>query len=528
MTTTATLPSPHASAWRSALIALALLLGVVFLLYRETAVAMVGIWARSETFTHAFLVPPISLWLVWRQRRALARLAPRPALWLLMPMIAIGLVWLLGDLAAVNAVTQFALVALIVLAVPAVLGWQVARALMFPLAFLFFAVPVGEFLLPVFMLWTADFTVLALRLSGIPVYREGLQFVIPSGNWSVVEACSGVRYLIASLVVGTLFAYLNYTSLRRRLIFVGVALLVPIIANWLRAYMIVMIGHLSNNRLAVGADHLLYGWVFFGIVIGLMFWIGARWREPEADDGATGAVAPHEAPAPALAFWSAAFVAALVAALPLAGLAAVEQAERGRGQPRIAAVTVQGWLDSDESFVNWKPAFHGAAAEYTGALRRGGAKVGLYIGYYRQQDYERKLVSSTNTLLRADNRLWAPVSQRARAVTVPHGDLRVRETLLRGSPVPGRSATPMLRVWQTYWIDGELTTSDHVAKARTALARLLGRGDDGAVLIFYALEEQPGEAEAALQAFVADSLPVLRLQLERMSNGTVAALAQRQ
>ena len=65
-----------------------------------------------------------------------------------------------------------------------------------------FAVPVGEFLLPVFMEWTADFTVLALRLSGIPVYREGLQFVIPSGNWSVVEACSGIRYLIASLMVG--------------------------------------------------------------------------------------------------------------------------------------------------------------------------------------------------------------------------------------------------------------------------------------------------------------------------------------
>ena len=55
--------------------------------------------------------------------------------------------------------------------------------------------PFGEFALPQMMEWTANFTVLALRLSGIPVFREGLQFVIPSGNWSVVEACSGVRYL---------------------------------------------------------------------------------------------------------------------------------------------------------------------------------------------------------------------------------------------------------------------------------------------------------------------------------------------
>jgi exosortase/archaeosortase family protein len=159
-------------------------------------------------------------------------------------------------------------VCLVVLAVPAVFGWAVARELTFPLLFLFFAVPVGEFMVPPMMEWTADFTVKALQLTGIPVYREGLQFVIPSGNWSVVEACSGVRYLIASFMVGTLFAYLNYRSSKRRVIFMLVSLAVPIVANWLRAYLIVMVGHLSDNKLAAGVDHLVYGWVFFGVVIG--------------------------------------------------------------------------------------------------------------------------------------------------------------------------------------------------------------------------------------------------------------------
>ncbi len=113
------------------------------------------------------------------------------------------------------------------------------------------------------------------------MYREGQNFVVPSGNWSVVEACSGIRYLIASLTVGTLYAYLTYTSLKRRLIFVGISLLVPVVANWLRAYLIVMIGHLSGNKLAVGVDHLIYGWVFFGVVIAIMFAIGMRWAETE-------------------------------------------------------------------------------------------------------------------------------------------------------------------------------------------------------------------------------------------------------
>jgi exosortase/archaeosortase family protein len=159
----------------------------------------------------------------------------------------------------------------------------VTRALMFPLLFLYFAVPIGEFALPTLMEWTADFTVAALRLTGIPVYREGLQFVIPSGNWSVVEGCSGVRYMMASVMVGSLFAYLNYQSMRKRLLFLGVSILVPLIANWLRAYMIVMLGHLSNNRIATGVDHLVYGWVFFGVVITVMFMIGSRWAEPDRE-----------------------------------------------------------------------------------------------------------------------------------------------------------------------------------------------------------------------------------------------------
>lgn len=516
--------------WRYALAALALLLAAIGLLYGETAAAMVGIWARSETFTHAFLVPPISLWLIWRQRAALAQLTPRPAPWVLAAMAAIGLAWLIGDLAAVNAITQFAFVALAVLAVPAVLGWRVARALAFPLGFLFFAVPFGEFLLPIFMLWTADFTVLALRLTGIPVYREGLQFVIPSGNWSVVEACSGVRYLMASLVVGTLYAYLNYRSLKRRLIFCGVALLVPIVANWVRAYMIVMLGHLSGNRIAVGADHLLYGWVFFGIVIGLMFWIGARWREPD-DHPASTVLAGAWAPQPlrvASAFWASALAAAVVAALPHAALSMIEAGEQSRGAPRMAPILVQGWQGGEPIVTTWQPGFGGAAAEYTSALRRGDAAVGLFIGYYRGQDYDRKLVSSTNRVLRADNKLWVQLSQQTRSVPLGKGDVQLREIVLRGSRVPGRSDTPMLRVWQTYWIDGKLTTSDHIATARTAFSRLLGRGDDAAVLVFHALEREPGEAEAQLQDFVAASLPMLRARLQEMADGTGAAVAQRQ
>jgi exosortase len=153
-------------------------------------------------------------------------------------------VWWVADRVVVNAAAQFAFTGMLVAGVPAILGWAVARQILFPLAFLFFAVPFGEFMTPFLMQATADFTVGALRFTGIPVYREGQQFVIPTGRWSVIEACSGIRYLMASFMVGSLFAYLNYRSAWKRALFAIAALVVPVLANWLRAYIIVMLGHL--------------------------------------------------------------------------------------------------------------------------------------------------------------------------------------------------------------------------------------------------------------------------------------------
>jgi exosortase A len=142
----------------------------------------------------------------------------------------------------------------------------------------------GEGLIPPLMDFTADFTVGMVQLTGIPVYREGTFFQLPTGNWSVIEACSGVRYLIASITLGTLYAYLTYTSYLKRTLFIIASIIVPIIANGLRAYMIVMIAHLSDMKLALGVDHLIYGWVWFGIVIFIMFFIGSYWRDSEEEN----------------------------------------------------------------------------------------------------------------------------------------------------------------------------------------------------------------------------------------------------
>lgn len=454
---------------------------------------MLAIWSRSDTFAHAFLVPPISLWLAWRRRAVLARLPQQPMPWLLLPMAGACLLWLVGEMATVNAASQFALVTLVVLSVPALFGWAITRELLFPLAFLYFAVPLGEFLVPTLIDHTADFTVAALRLSGVPVYREGNEFVIPSGNWSVVEACSGVRYLIASLMVGTLFAYLNYASLIRRLLFVAVAIVVPIVANWLRAYMIVMIGHLSGNKLAVGVDHLIYGWVFFGVVIGIMFLIGARWAETEPH-----AIVPdglHEPyPLQTGRTW---FMSGAVVLLLLITQGLQSRLDQVTSDRPVALRLPESTAMQPMPF---EPGFRNPLARAGADYVQDGESVWLWVGYFRQQRSDRKLVSSTNTLVADTDKRWVQVARGTRKVALPGGPVVVRTAELRqGTPLHGAPAERLL-AWQLYWVGDRLVSSDAWAKMFQAYDRMRGRGDDGAALIL--VTPLTADADATLEAFL--------------------------
>jgi exosortase A len=512
--------------WRPALLSLGLVLAALGILYADTVVAMVTIWHRSETFAHAFLVPPISAWLIWRRRHDLALMTPQPQPLVLLPMAAFAGMWLLSDLVVVNAGAQFAWVALLVLAVPAVLGFQVAHAVLFPLLFLFFAVPMGEFMLEPMMFWTAEFTIAALQMSGIPVYREGLHFVIPSGRWSVVEACSGVRYLIASFMVGTLFAYLNYRSWKRRALFMAVSIAVPIVANWLRAYGIVMLGHVSGNTIAVGVDHLIYGWVFFGVVVLLMFMIGARWSEPEfaavaASAGQRPDIAPAAAPRSTPVWPSTVVAAVAVLVLPHAALWGVQQVEQGVSAPQLVLPSQLGeaWNATAES-ASYRPRFVNPAAEVqrqyaaTGPEGSAAGIVGVHIAYYRHQGPESKLVSSVNTLVHSEDSHWQRVASRSAVLDTGGGPLhwQTAEVLERERPGQRRAR---LTVWRLYWVNGHWVGSDVQAKLVGALTRLQGQGDDGAALVLWTDADTPEQADAKLRAFARDQLPALYELLQR-------------
>jgi len=473
-------------------------------LYWSTAASMVSVWNSSETFAHGYAILPISLWLIWRRREVFSRIPAAPY-WPALGLLALcGAGWLLARAGEVQVVMQYAFVAMFPALALALLGRRLAGALAFPLLFLLFAVPFGEVFVQPLINFTADFTVALVRATGIPVLRNGTMFELPTGNWSVVEACSGVRYLISSITLGCLYAYLSYRSLKRRVLFIGLSIIVPIIANGLRAYMIVMIGHTSDMALATGVDHLIYGWLFFGLVMFIMFWIGSYWREDEAAPAAAPAGARAAAALPAHSLTGVAIAAVLVcASWPL--LAAVS--DKAAHNPAPVQLDASRLNATKVGPAAWRPDYLAADATLDGRYTAAGAPVSLNLLYYRNQGPDKRLISSVN---RVDKRKqdYLQIGSNARSETIKGQPLALRETRVKG---PGGNYL----VWHWNWIDGRFIANDYLGKLRQAQAKLMMHGDDGAaIMVATPVGEDADAARATLRAFLDANLAPLQATLE--------------
>lgn len=439
-------------------------------LFWDSVMATVAIWERSETFAHCFLILPICIYLLHRDWPQLKQLPVKPNFWLLLPLLVLLIFWLFGDLAHIAAIEQLATFMLLPLMCWLVLGNQLASRMWFVLLFWMFSVPEGEFLIPALQEVTADFTVMAIQLTGIPVYREGLYIAIPGGLFEVAVACSGIRYLIASLTLGCLFAYLTYYKWHKRILFVLFALVLPIVANGLRAYGIVMIAYMTDMEYATGADHLVYGWLFFGVVIFIMFSVGSIWRDPEPElklpEGAGTKALPLQRAA--VAWLGAVFLI----------LAAMGYNLSARDVQRPAAPDLKEvWpvaVDTDNS---WLPVFQNPDLEYSGSYQQ----LDFYVVWYGQNAEDSKLISSVNQLYNRSS--WTRVDSQI------HAGYQVFEI----STIDGRRRM-LAYSYVTPWLQSPSSIRVRLTQALQALA---GQPQQGVALVI----SQPVESDEARTAF---------------------------
>jgi len=256
--------------WQGAI--LAVLIG--FLYYRIAALLVLD-WWKDPNFSHGFLIPVFSAFILWRQREQLARLHPKPS-WFGLVVIAGSLMMLIvGVLGAEFFLSRSSFVFLLAGLVIYFLGWSYFRATVFPWAFLFLMIPIptiifNQVAFPLQLLASRLASAL-LELVGVPVLREGNLILLPAMPLEVAEACSGIRSLMSLVALAVIYGYFLEPKLLRRVLLALGAIPIAVIANSLRVVGTGLLVHWWDPEKAEGFFHTFSGWVIFVLSLGMLF-----------------------------------------------------------------------------------------------------------------------------------------------------------------------------------------------------------------------------------------------------------------
>ena len=491
--------------WRAAIIRLGAAWAALMALAFTEWQAMAGQWWHSSTYTHVLLVPVMIGWLVMGRAPLLARL--RPMCWApaLAGMAGAVLLWVAGRLAGFAEVAEAGAVAMLIAGVPLLWGPRVSLALLFPLAYMAFLVPVGDELIPMLQMITAHLTIALVHLSHVRATIDGVFINTPAGLFEVAQACSGVKFLVAMIAFGTFAAHVCFVSWRRRAVFMVACVVVPVLANGVRAWGTVYVAQFKGAAYAGGVDHLIYGWIFFATVVACI--LGAFWRFFDRPAHAMIIDDPDLNACPRLAAWAPAPTRAPVAlvalaALALAGATWTMLADR-LAAPLPAYVdlpTVAGWQRVTPHLHHpWDPKATGADHRLLGHYAdSAGHEVDVFYALYAGQGGARKAGGFGEGAM-PENSGWAWQSA--------------------GPPAPGAlsqrllTVGPLQRLAQTSYRTGDLITgSSLVLRLANFRDKALLRPRATAMLIISA-EDRPGQpavdAVAAFRAAVGPLAPWL-------------------
>lgn len=488
-------------AWREPSLRLALAaIGLVALTFADWA-AMARLWWDSSTYNHILLAPAILFWLVRLRAEQLAVLRPQ-AWW--PGLLALGgalLLWLMGTVSGLNLASQLGAVACLQAAVLTLLGPRVAAALLFPLAYMLFLVPFGDELVPALQMITARLTIALTHMSGVPAVVDGVFIDTPAGLFEVAEACSGVKFLVAMVALGALVAHVCFRSWRRRVLFMAASIVVPILANGVRAWGTIYIAQSQGIEFAAGFDHIVYGWVFFAVVVAVLF--GAAWRffDRQPDDPfIDSAHIERSAFLGRLATRSIGGKAALggIAALALlaSGWSAAAQRTEATLPDTISFPWVTGWsLMCHVAPEPWVPRATGAERRLLGRfVDMPGREVDVFYALYPSQGEGRDAGAMGEGALAPDT-AWRWVEP-AQSIAGGKGDVLQVEGKVR-------------RVAMTWYRTGDVVTGSNFRLKLANMADRLTLQGSPTVMLIVSAEERPGmPAREAIEAFLAAAGPL--------------------
>lgn len=357
------------------------------------------IWLVRSAYRHCPLVFLMSLYLIWQMRSDLGRATPRPFLGALLLCVGAGALWLIGMASELALLRHVALFGLLLSCVLLFLGKGVTRLMQFPLGYLAFAIPFGEEIVPFLQVQTAHISIALLPIFEIPAFLNGTQIATPNGLYRVAEACAGVQFLMAMLAYGALLGVHLFSTWRRRLAFLLLCVVVPILANGIRAFVTIYVGYQTTPSMAAGFDHIVYGWFFFAGIMLAMTVMALPFSDTtrggvSAGPGQFKPMKGDDAPAnaPVLAAAVLAFML-LMAGLPLWAISMARAPVLDMERP-LALPQFPGWKQiSIKPNSDWQPRYEGAdQIAYAQYESPSGGRVDVVLAVYGAQREGSELV----------------------------------------------------------------------------------------------------------------------------------------
>jgi len=259
----------------------AMLAGSFLGAYTPTVLSLIdGPW-QTEQEGHGPLIIAASLWLVWqsRERLKLAEISPAPVLGWIALLLGLALMFL-ARTQGVLTVEAFSIIPVITGCVLLSAGWPTLRVLAFPIGFLFFAVPMPDWLIDAatvpLKVFISNIVTRILYAAGYPIAQNGVMIMIGSYQLLVKDACSGMNSIFALSAIGVFYAYaFRWEEKFRSLLLLAAIVPITIAANFIRVITLVLIAYYGGPDMLEGVVHDLTGIGLFVVAVILLFLLDA-------------------------------------------------------------------------------------------------------------------------------------------------------------------------------------------------------------------------------------------------------------
>jgi exosortase A len=485
-----------------ALGAVTLILLCVIAAYWPTVQSLRHFWGDYDnlTYTHGYLVAAVCAWLGWRARHSITAAFGHfsPVACGLLAVLSVA--WGVAYLASLQIVHQVLLPLLAITAVASLAGWRAAAVLAFPIGFVYFAVPVWDYLNGALQQLTIYAVTALLKLFAIPAMFDGPFVHLGAGSFEIAGGCSGLHFFIVANTIAVLFGEIGHDDLRTRFKLVLIASAMALVMNWIRVATIIVAGYLTDMQsYLVQVDHYNFGWALFAVLLVVYFWQVPKWlklqhRARPKPEMSASRPTPRRV---ATAFFATAVALAVVPVLVVRAQAEVHV--QPPTSSSLASLSIAEWSGPLLAEAQWQPVSPGADAEMRAAYQSGTSQVEAYVAYFAWQGQGREIGGMGSTLL-GDG--WRVETQRALPATA------------EGLPADAVEAVdPSGRrwvVWHGYVVGNRYFSGELASKLYYPAALLTGQPQSRVLAVASPCRERCDDALADIGVFLRTAVSTMQ------------------